>query len=257
MASDPTPVLVHGNPETAAIWRPLVAALAERGVEDVVALSPPGFGAPLPDGFAATPDAYLDWLVAEITAIGHPVDVVGHDWGAGHVYRLAAERPDLVRSWAADIAGLLHPDYEWHEAALTWQQPGAGEEAIAMMVGLPEDDRIAVLVGLGLTGDVAADVAAAMDEAMGGAILALYRAAAQPYPSQLGERLRATQAGPDGRPGLVITASDDAYVAADLARHVAGFDHVGEVVLDGHGHWWMMSAPDEAADALVTFWSRR
>ena len=53
-------VLVHGNPETAAIWDPL---RAELGRDDVVALSPPGFGAPVPDGFGATSDDYLAWLV--------------------------------------------------------------------------------------------------------------------------------------------------------------------------------------------------
>ena len=40
-----TVVLVHGNPETDAIWGPLVEALARK---DVVRLSPPGFGAPYP-----------------------------------------------------------------------------------------------------------------------------------------------------------------------------------------------------------------
>jgi pimeloyl-ACP methyl ester carboxylesterase len=44
-------VLVHGNPETAAVWEPLRAAL---GRDDVVCLSPPGFGAPVPDGWEAT-----------------------------------------------------------------------------------------------------------------------------------------------------------------------------------------------------------
>ena len=43
-----TCVLVHGNPETDVIWDPLVRALAAQGVADVVRLSPPGFGAPLP-----------------------------------------------------------------------------------------------------------------------------------------------------------------------------------------------------------------
>ena len=46
-----TVVFVHGVPETAAIWDPLIAAL---GRDDVVALSPPGFGAPVPEGFEAT-----------------------------------------------------------------------------------------------------------------------------------------------------------------------------------------------------------
>ena len=45
-----TAVFVHGNPETAAVWGPL---LDELGRSDVVLLSPPGFGAPLPDGFGA------------------------------------------------------------------------------------------------------------------------------------------------------------------------------------------------------------
>ena len=46
-----TLVLVHGNPETDAVWSPLVDAL---GRTDVVRLSPPGFGTPLPIGFPAT-----------------------------------------------------------------------------------------------------------------------------------------------------------------------------------------------------------
>ncbi len=64
-----TVVLVHGNPETSAIWGPITAALAERGRADVIALSPPGFGAPVPDGFDPTMDAYADWLVSELEAI--------------------------------------------------------------------------------------------------------------------------------------------------------------------------------------------
>ena len=58
-----TVVLVHGNPETDAIWGPLVDAL---GRDDVVRLSPPGFGAPLPDDFPATYLAYRDWLEGEL-----------------------------------------------------------------------------------------------------------------------------------------------------------------------------------------------
>jgi len=54
-----TLVLVHGNPETAALWGPLVDAL---GRDDVVRLSPPGFCSTLPDDFAATYLAYRDWL---------------------------------------------------------------------------------------------------------------------------------------------------------------------------------------------------
>ena len=49
-----TVVLVHGVPETAAVWDPFVDELARLGETDVVRLSPPGFGAPVPDGFDAS-----------------------------------------------------------------------------------------------------------------------------------------------------------------------------------------------------------
>ncbi|MBV9170929.1 MAG: alpha/beta fold hydrolase, partial [Chloroflexi bacterium] len=78
-------VLVHGNPETDAIWDDLRQHL---GRDDVVALSPPGFGAPVPAGFGATSDEYVAWLVGELEAMPGPVDLVGHDWGGGHVLRL-------------------------------------------------------------------------------------------------------------------------------------------------------------------------
>ena len=64
-----TVVLVHGNPETDALWGPLVDAL---GRDDVVRLSPPGFGAPLPDDFPATYLAYRDWLEGELAGIDEP-----------------------------------------------------------------------------------------------------------------------------------------------------------------------------------------
>ena len=64
-----TTVLVHGNPESSAIWGPLTAALAERGRGDVAALSPPGFGAAVPDGFDPTMANYADWLVGELGAV--------------------------------------------------------------------------------------------------------------------------------------------------------------------------------------------
>jgi pimeloyl-ACP methyl ester carboxylesterase len=114
-------VLVHGNPETEAIWGPLVDAL-ER--DDVVPLSPPGFGAPLPADFPATYLAYRDWLEDELERLDQPVDVVGHDWGGGHVMNMVMHRPELVRSWASDVVGLFDPEYIWHDLAQVWQTPG-------------------------------------------------------------------------------------------------------------------------------------
>ena len=99
-------VLVHGNPETPAVWAPLIEAW---GRDDIITPNLPGFGSPLPSGFAATKEAYLDWLIAELEAIGEPVDLIGHDWGGGLAGRLAMVRPDLLTSWASDAIGLFHP----------------------------------------------------------------------------------------------------------------------------------------------------
>ncbi|MGA9277956.1 alpha/beta fold hydrolase [Ilumatobacter sp.] len=251
----PWTVLVHGVPETTAIWTPLVSALEERGVTDIRLLSPPGFGAPLPSDFAAEASDYLGWLIAELDDLraedDRPIDIVGHDWGAGHVYGLAAERPDLVRSWVADIAGLLHPDYGWHDAAVAWQQPDVGEQMIEMMVATPVEDRIALFMGFGLPSEIAAELAPALDADMGRAILALYRSAREPELQALADRLAASDHGP----GAVITATDDSYVAADLATPVAERLGVPEIRLDGQGHWWMVSDPERAADRLIAFWS--
>jgi pimeloyl-ACP methyl ester carboxylesterase len=241
-------VLVHGNPETAAIWEPLLAALDRTDVET---LSPPGFGAPVPDGFAATFDEYAAWLVSELEAKDAPVDLVGHDWGGGHVIRVAIERPDLIRSWATDIAGCLAPDYQWHDMAQLWQTPGAGEDAIGAMVAMPTADRAAMFESLGMTPSIAREVAEGNDEAMGRCILALYRSAAQPVMAQLGERLN--QAG--ARRGLVIIPTEDEYTGGEeRARWSAKEAGAQVAVLPGLGHWWMLQDPAAGAAALQGFW---
>lgn len=245
----PRAVFVHGNPETAAIWGPLLAELRH---PDAVTLSPPGFGSPVPDGFGATADDYAAWLVSELERQEAPVDLVGHDWGGGHVIRVAIERPDLVRSWASDIAGCLAPDYEWHDMAQVWQTPGAGEEAVAGVAAMPVADRASMLESLGMTAEVAASVAQSMDATMGRCILALYRSAAQPAMARLGEVLGAAAA----RPGLVIVPSEDGYTGGEeRARWSAGRAGARVAVLRGLGHWWMVQDPATGAEALREFWS--
>lgn len=243
-----TVVLVHGNPETDVIWGPLVEAL---GRDDVVRLSPPGFGSPLPDGFPATFLAYRDWLETELEKFDDPVDLVGHDWGGGHVVNVVMHRPELVRSWASDVVGLFDPDYVWHDLAQVWQTPGAGEEVIEAMIGGPFDDRVAQLVGFGIPHDVATALAAAQDEQMGSAILALYRSAAQPAMAEAGRAL----ANAAARPGLSLLATADPFIGAgDNRRRAAERAGARTVELAGLGHWWMLEDPVGGAKALSDFW---
>lgn len=59
-------MLVHGVPETSAVWDLLVDELVALGHHEPLRLSPPGFGAPVPDGWAATLDDYTASLVDEL-----------------------------------------------------------------------------------------------------------------------------------------------------------------------------------------------
>ena len=244
-----TVVLVHGNPETDAIWGPLVEVLHR---DDVVRLSPPGFGAPLPDDFPATMLAYRDWLEGELERLDEPVDLVGHDWGGGHVVNVVMHRPELVRSWASDAVGLFDPDYVWHDMAQVWQTPGAGEELVETMVGGTVDDRVAQLTALQIPIDVAKVLAAAQGPEMGRAILALYRSAAQPAMADAGRALPNAAA----RPGLSLLASADPFIGADdTRRRAAQRAGARTEVLEGLGHWWMLQDPHHGAAALRDFWS--
>jgi pimeloyl-ACP methyl ester carboxylesterase len=244
-----TVVLVHGNPETDAVWGPLVAEL---GRDDVLRLSPPGWGAPLPDGFGATVVEYRDWLVAELEALGEPVDLVGHDWGGAHVVNVAMARPDLLRSWATDVIGVFDPDYVWHRLAQIWQTSGDGEALVAQMLAGSLEERAQRLVEWGVAVPVARQLAAGQDADMGRAILALYRSAAQPVMARLGEELPAARS----RPGLSVLATGDTFVGSDeMRRRSAERAGARTAVLDGLGHWWMVQDPARAAALLSEFWA--
>ncbi len=248
-----TVVFVHGNPETAAIWGPLRSALAERGVTDTVCVSPPGFGSPVPQGWGATRNEYVAWLVDQLRSFDAPVDLVGHDWGAGHVFGVLADHPTLVRSWAADCAGLLHRDYVWHDAARQWQDLEIGESVVDGLVTIDDAAFVAVFGSLGMGEHVAREVRGAVDATMGRCILALYRDAAQPVMSHLGERFVAV-APPNG---LVIVAENDHFAGPHAAHREIAHAVSAEVVeIAAAGHWWMIETPDVAADALVAHWQR-
>ena len=246
-------VFVHGNPETSAIWQPLARELADKGVSDVVLLSPPGFGAPAPSAWTATQHEYTSWLIDELERIGERVDIVGHDWGAGHVFGVLAEEPGLVRTWASDCAGLMHPDYVWHDAAQAWQTPEVGEQAIAGMLSLDEDSFAAVFSSMGMRDGIARAVRRGLDDGTARCVLALYRSAAQPAMGELGRRFAASRPAN----GLVIIAENDHY-AGSARMHEEVAESVGARVLHvaGAGHWWMIEEPAVAARALIEHWAR-
>jgi pimeloyl-ACP methyl ester carboxylesterase len=243
-----TVVLVHGNPETAALWRPLVAELDR---DDVVTLSPPGFGASMPHGFAATSDEYVDWLVSSLELIGEPVDLVGHDWGANFALRVACERPDLLRSWCVDTAGVWAPDYLWPEASNLFRTPAVGEGVINALLAMGPEGRQAIFQPTGIAPDVVAEMAAAIDEEMGRCVLGIYRSADEAAFSRWREQLPTASS----RPGLVLAVVGD-HLAGTEAQHRWTAERAGAemALFERLGHWWMLHDPAAGAAALRRFW---
>lgn len=102
-------LLLHGFPQTAAMWRSQLVALAEAGYRAV---------APNQRGYAsgARPDAvdayHVDHLVADVLAMADHLGadrlhLVGHDWGAVVAWHFAIRHPDRLRSLTA--VSVPHP----------------------------------------------------------------------------------------------------------------------------------------------------
>lgn len=105
----PDVLLLHGFPDTHAVWRKLVPILVAAGYR-VIAPDNRGTGASDVPGRVA--DYRLEHLVADLAAL---LDVLGiarvrlvaHDWGAVIGWRLAALHPERVVSYVALSVG--HP----------------------------------------------------------------------------------------------------------------------------------------------------
>ena len=239
-------VFLHGVPETAAFYDALRAEIPQPSI----ALELPGFGCERPTGFGATKDDYVDWIATQLEAFGEPVDLVGHDWGAGFTYRLATTRPDLLRSWAADVASIVHPDQEWHDFAQVWQTPGDGEAFIAAQLATPAEDQAPTFEEMGLTHEAALAMIGAMDETMGTCILDLYRSATPNTYATWGDAM-----GPTDKPGLIIDATADAFSSTTRSNQVAEMLGARVSSLDGLHHFWAVEDPTAAAEMLQSFWA--
>lgn len=235
-------VFVHGVPDTQQVWDAVIARLQRK---DVVPLSLPGFGCPRPQGFSATKEAYVGWLLAELAALTGPIDLVGHDWGGLLVVRAVSVRPGAVRSWAAGAAP-LDREYVWHQAAQAWQTPGKGEK---VMAGMTAETMQAALVAVGVPAADAAKASARLDATMKQCILDLYRSAVNAG-SEWEDDLRRVSA-----PGLVLWGERDPFASVEFGARLAGKTRARFVSFPGCSHWWQLERPAEVAAELERFWS--
>ena len=244
-----TIALVHGFPETSAIWRPL----QQRLDGESVAIALPGLGIARPDGFAGTKDDYADWLAETIARLDPPVDVVGHDIGALLTLRLVSAFDLPLRSWAVDVANVFHPDFAWPDGVRSLQTPGGvGEELLQLAREADAQDprsTHARLVAGGVADELAAEIAATHDETMTRCILDFYRSAVPNIAADWW-----SDAGPARAHGLVLLLPDppeDEAMSLDVASRFGA----ETARLENLDHCWMAEAPERVAVVLQRFWS--
>jgi pimeloyl-ACP methyl ester carboxylesterase len=249
----PAVLLVHGFPDSSHLWRHQVPALTGAGLR-VVAPDLRGFGQS--DRPERAEDYRLSRSVADLVAVLDDLGierarVVGHDWGAGVAWVLAALHPDRVERLVAMSVG--HPgaqrrtiaDREKAWYTLLFQFEGVAEELVS------RDDWALFREWLRDAVDVERYVA---DLSRPGALtagLGWYRANLHPA-RQLEPR---PALPPVAAPTLGVWSTGDAYLNEEpmvrSAEHVAGPWRYERV--EGAGHWMQLDAPERVNELLVQF----
>lgn len=238
-------LLLHGFPDSGDLWRHQVGPLAEAGFRTIVP-DLPGFGA------AEKPqevDRYRGTrIVADVLDVlpEEPVHVVGHDWGAGMAWVLAALQPDRVRSLAALSVG--HPNVRptIEQRRLSWYMLFFQfEEAEELLL---RDDAALMREWIAGSPDAERQVAALREPGALTAGLNWYRANLHPR----GE-LRGRPLPPVSARTLGIWSTGDPYLGEEQmtrsAEHVTGPWRYERV--EGASHWLQLDAPDEVTRLLL------
>lgn len=236
-------VFLHGNPDNWRVWDELRARLD--GVE-TTALRLPGFGAPRPDGFAATRWDYVSWLAGELEAMDGPVDLVTHDIGSVIGHGLVLERPEAVRTWACGSAA-CEPDYQWHVQARIWQTTRLGEQARDAWLSLDAAQRLDVIRAGGVPDPWSESVAEQLDAEQFEAAMAFYRSAVYVGDWSL-------PPGADLPRMALLWGRDDPFQSVEFGERVAERIGARLHVFEDCGHWWQLERTDEAAAALRELW---
>jgi len=245
-------VLLHGFPETRASWSDVIPHLTEAGYR-VLAPDQRGYS---PGARPRGRRAYrLDYLADDIIALAdaagaEKVHVVGHDWGAGVAWAVAADHPDRVHSVTS--MATPHPRAMVRAIATSSQSLKSWYMVLFQLPFLPELSFGPAQASMrrslrksGLLDDRIDDYFAVLTQP-GAATGALNWYRALPFGPQ-------PMTGTILVPALYIYGTSDfalGRTAADLtARYVAG--PYRYEVLDGVSHWIPEEVPETVAELVI------
>ncbi|MFD3507693.1 alpha/beta fold hydrolase [Nocardia sp. NPDC058666] len=246
-------VLVHGFPDTHAVWRHQVSALTAAGYR-TIAPDLRGFGAS--DKPVELADYELAHYVRDLVGVLDELGIerahlVGHDWGSPLVQLLAATVPDRVASVsllsagspAANVeAGVAQREKSWY--FLLFQFPGIAER------WLSQDDFANARQWLSSHPDLPEVIERLRDPRALSTSLGLYRTGAGPR-----LLVEPPQLPPVLAPVMGIWSSEDRFLTEEsmtgTGKHVRGSWRYER--LDGIGHWMQLEAPERVNDLLLDF----
>jgi len=239
-------LLLHGVPDSADLWHPLVARIGQ----DFRCYAPdlPGFRrSALPRSFTFSLEGYAHYVAQLVQAleINEPLTLVAHDWGGIMGLAWACRNPgNVARIVVADT--VFSHLYRWHAWARVWRTPLLGEASMLLMNRWLF--RAAMRRGSRRLDRARIDAMyAAMCEryAMRFTVLKLYRSLPPrdflPWESRL-------QALAAEVPITVLHGAGDPYIPSSMARLM----HTPDVrVVRGVGHWLPVEATEELAAAVL------
>lgn len=242
----PPIVMLHGNPDTAEMWDPVVGRLAD--LRRCIVPDLPGFGgSDVPRGFDFSLEAMADWVQAIISGLGiqGTVDLAVHDFGGPYGLAWAVRHPHRVRRVIVSNT-IFFADYRWHRWARVWRTPVIGELSMLLMnrwtfrrelrrggPGLPEAHVDAAWARLRWRTRLA--------------VLDLYRAT---DPGNFAGWEDALVDLCEERPFLVLWGERDPYIPTAFARR---FGPAPVRMFPQTGHWAALEAPDEWSEAARRF----
>lgn len=237
----PPIVLLHGNPDTHAVWDGVVALLPGRRC-----LRPdlPGFGkSRAPEEFDCSMTAQGAFVAGLLDALElDRVHLVVHDIGGPYGLAFAAQHPERLRSLTI-FNTILFPDYRWHFWARVWRTRGLGEFAM-MIANRPLFVRELRRGSPRMPRDIAERTYAEFHQGAKRMVLRWYRAMDPSVWTGWDTRLVEATVNV---PKQVLWGDLDPFIPAATAdRFGCKSQHFADC-----GHWMMIEEPERAAAAIA------
>lgn len=244
-AGAPT-LFLHGNPDSADLWRPVIERVSRR----LRCLAPdlPGFGRSIaPADFDCSLENLSRYVNDMLDGIGveEPINLVVHDFGGQFGLAWAVRHPQRVRRIVISNT-VFFPGYSWHAWARVWRTPVLGELSMALL-NRPLFAREMRRGSRRLSDEHINGTYELARRAQKSIVLGLYRAMPPrifgPWNAQLRELARRV-------PVMVLWGADDPYIPARHADELGA----GEVHrIPGCGHWLPAEDPATFAAHLERF----